>query len=104
MSLPHCVRLLSFANEDLKKNNQFRARAIQMARTQFHDCAKRLGIRVVSEYVTGSYDLITILETTDPNAMLRVTKMNGSIKGITNVQTLEAVPAEDLQKRSVMRQ
>jgi len=104
MSLPHFVRLLSFANEDLKKNNQFRARAIQMARTQFHDCARQVGVRVVSEYVTGGYDLITILETGDPNAMLRISKMTGSIKGITNVQTLEAVPAQDFEKSSVIRQ
>ncbi len=98
IELAYYIRLFSFARADLKKNDQFRVRAIQMARAQFQAFARQLGIRVVGEYVTAEYDLITIMETTDLNAIVRISEMTGSIKGITKVETLEAFPAQDLEK------
>ena len=90
--MPYYIRLVSFTVEGLKEVKNF-----QEGRAEFMNITKKLGIKVVAEYVTtGAYDVITILEAPDYTSILKLSAETGS-KGRTTVQTLNAIPAEDFE-------
>ncbi len=91
--MPYYIRLVSFTAEGMKEIKQF-----QEGREEFIELTKKLGIKVVAEYVTtGVYDVVTILEAPDYTSILKLTADIGS-RGRTTVQTLNAVPAEEFGK------
>jgi len=93
--MPLFIRLTTFTTEGAKDLKNF-----PNGRRQFLAAAKKLRIKVVSEYVmTGRYDIITILDAPDLEAVLRLSAMMGST-GRTRNETYGAVSADEFEKIS----
>jgi len=93
--MPHFIRLTSFTTEGAKDLKNF-----SRGRKQFLAAAKKLGIKVTSEYVmTGRYDIITILDAPDLETVLKLSAMMGST-GRTRNETYAAVSADEFEKIS----
>ena len=91
--MPLFIRLLRFTPEGAKGLKQFSTKRVEFANT-----ANKLGIKVVGEYVTmGRYDLITVLDAPNIDAVLKLSaKVAG--EGRTTSETLSAVTAEQFEK------
>jgi uncharacterized protein with GYD domain len=90
--MPYFIRLLKFTPAGLKDIKQFRSK-----RSEFKKQANDMGISIYAEYITtGLYDLVTILEAPDLNAILKLSTLTAS-KGRMTVQTMGAVPAEQFE-------
>jgi len=91
--MPLFIRLLRFTPEGAKGLKQFSTK-----RAEFANIANKLGIKVVGEYVTiGRYDLITVLDAPNLDAVLKLSaKVAG--EGRTTSETLSAVTAEQFEK------
>jgi uncharacterized protein with GYD domain len=64
------------------------------------DAARKLNIKVLSEYVvTGRYDIVTIVDAPDLAAVLKLSVMTG-LTGRTHTDTLSAVSADEFEKIS----
>ena len=93
--MPNFIRLTSFTAEGAKD-----LRSFAKGRKQFLEAAKKLKIKVISEYVmTGRYDIITILDAPDLQAVLRLSAMMSST-GRTRNETYSAVSADEFEKIS----
>jgi len=93
--MPRFIRLTSFTAEGAKDLKNF-----SNGRKEFLAAAKKLGIKVLSEYViTGPYDIITILEAPDLETVLKLSAMMAST-GRTRNETYGAVTAEEFEKIS----
>lgn len=91
--MPHFIRLVRFTQTGAKDLKQFPAR-----RAEFIKSAKKLGIRVVGEYVTtGRYDIVTILDAPDLNSVLKLTTTIAA-QGRTTSETMSAVTADQFSK------
>jgi uncharacterized protein with GYD domain len=95
MVMPYFIRLTNFTAEGAKDLKNF-----PRGRRQFLAAARKLKIKVVSEYViTGRYDIITILDAPDLEAVLKLSAMMGST-GRTRNETYSAVSADEFEKIS----
>ncbi len=93
--MPHYVRLTNFTSEGAKALRDF-----PEGRKEFLDAAKKLKIKVISEYVvTGKYDIITIIDAPDLGAVLKLSAMMGAT-GRTRSETYSAVSADEFEKIS----
>jgi len=91
--MPLFIRLLRFTPEGAKGLKQFGTRRAEFAKT-----ASKLGIKIVGEYVTtGRYDLITILDAPNLDAVLKLSAKVAS-QGRTMSETLSAVTAKQFEK------
>jgi uncharacterized protein with GYD domain len=91
--MPHFIRLTTFTSEGAKDLRNF-----GRGRKQFLEAAGKLKIKVISEYViTGRYDIITILDAPDLEAVLKLSAMMGST-GRTRNETYGAVSADEFEK------
>lgn len=91
--MPYFIRLVRFTQAGAKDLKQFPAR-----RADFIKSAKKLGIKVVGEYVTaGRYDIVTVLEAPDLNSVLKLTT-GVAAQGRTTSETMSAVTADQFLK------
>lgn len=91
--MPLFIRLLKFTAEGVKDLKQFPAR-----RTGFVKTANKLGIKVVGEYVTaGRYDMVTILDAPNLDAILRLSAKLAATGRVMS-ETLTAVTAKEFEK------
>ncbi len=91
--MPHFVRLTAFTSEGAKDIKNF-----PKGRKQFLEAAGKLKIKVISEYViAGRYDIITILDAPDLEAVLKLSAMM-AMTGRTRSQTFSAVSADAFEK------
>ncbi len=93
--MPYFVRLTTFTSEGGKAVKNFSS-----GRKQFLDTAKKLKIKVISEYVlTGKYDIITILDAPDLATVLKLSAILAAT-GRTRNETYSAVSADEFEKIS----
>jgi uncharacterized protein with GYD domain len=84
---------VSFTSEGHTKVKSFRE-----GRAEFLSNLKKLNIKLVGEYVTtGSFDIVTILDAPDLNAVLKLSAITG-LSGRTRSETLSAIPAAEFEK------
>ena len=93
--MPYFVRLTTFTTEGAKDLKNF-----SKGRKEFLEAARKLKIKVVSEYVvTGRYDIITVLDAPDLEAVLKLSAMMAST-GRTRNETYSAVSADEFERLS----
>jgi uncharacterized protein with GYD domain len=93
--MPTFIRLTSFTVEGAKDLKNF-----PKGRKQFLAAAQKLKIKVVAEYViTGRYDVITILDAPDLEAVLKLSAVMAST-GRTRNETYSAVSADEFERIS----
>jgi uncharacterized protein with GYD domain len=93
--MPLFVRLTTFTAEGAKDLGTF-----PKGRSQFLAAAKKLKIKVISEYVlTGRYDILTVIDAPDLAAVLKLSAMMAST-GRTRNETFSAVSADEFEKIS----
>lgn len=93
--MPLFIRLLRFTPEGAKDLKQFGTK-----RAEFLKTASKMGIKIVGEYVTmGRYDMVTILDAPDQDAVLKLSAKVAA-KGRTTSETLAAVTAKQFEKLS----
>lgn len=93
--MAYFIRLTTFTSEGAKDLKNF-----PKGRRQFLAAARKLKIKVISEYVlTGRYDIITILDAPDLQAVLKLSAMMGTT-GRTRNETYSAVSADEFAKIS----
>lgn len=93
--MAYYIRLTTFTAEGAKDLKNF-----SKGRSQFLAAAKKLKIKVVAEYViTGRYDIITVIDAPDLEAVLKLSAMMGST-GRTRNETYSAVSADEFEKIS----
>ena len=91
--MPYFIRLVRFTQAGAKDLKQFPAR-----RAEFIKSAKKMGIKVLGEYVTtGRYDIVTILDSPDLNSVLKLTTTVAA-QGRTTSETMSAVTADQFSK------
>jgi uncharacterized protein with GYD domain len=93
--MPYFVRLTTFTTEGAKDLKNF-----PKGRKEFVEAARKLKINIVSEYViTGRYDIITVLDAPDLEAVLKLSAMMAST-GRTRNETYSAVSADEFERLS----
>jgi len=93
--MPNFIRLTSFTAEGAKDLKNF-----PKGRKQFLAAARKLKIEVIAEYViTGRYDIVTILDAPDLEAVLKLSAMMATT-GRTRNETYSAVSADEFEKIS----
>jgi uncharacterized protein with GYD domain len=93
--MPYFIRLTTFTSEGAKDLGNF-----PKGRRQFLEAARKLKIKVFSEYVmTGPYDIMTVLDAPDLEAVLKLSAMMSST-GRTRNETYSAVSADEFEKIS----
>ena len=91
--MPHFIRLVKFNEKGLNDPILYKNR-----RAEFLEQTKKLGIKIIAEYATlGRYDIITILDAPDTEAVIKLTVAQAQ-KGRTKVETLRAVTTEEFEK------
>jgi uncharacterized protein with GYD domain len=95
MIMPLFIRLTTFTAEGAKDLKNF-----PKGRKQFLEAAGKLKIKVISEYViTGRYDIITVLDAPNLEAVLKLSAMMAST-GRTRNETYGAVSADEFERIS----
>ena len=93
--MPYFIRLTTFTSEGAKSLKTF-----PKGRREFLAAARKLKIKVISEYVmTGRYDIVTIIDAPDLEAVLKLSAMMAS-SGRTRNETYSAVSADQFEKIS----
>ena len=92
--ITYYIRLIKFTEKGAKKLKEF-----PIHRLEFLSQAKKSGIKVHGTYITlGKYDMDTILEAENENAILKLHTSYVGPHDRTSTVTLTAVTADEFEK------